>query len=63
MGLKMKTACEICGKEVPSDSGNAYICSSERTYCGADAQDSHYNSPRCGGELVHRPRESKKSSE
>ena len=63
MGLKMKTACEICGKELPSDSGDTYICSSERTYCGADAQKSHYNCPRCGGELLHRPRAPKKSSE
>ena len=63
MGLKMKNECETCGKEIPSDSGDVYICSSERTYCGADAQKSQYNCPRCGGELVRRPRAAKKEQE
>ena len=45
------------------DSGDVYICSSERTYCGADAQKSQYNCPRCGGELVRRPRAPKKEQE
>jgi hypothetical protein len=57
MGLRMKNECEKCGKQLPTDAGDAYICSSERTYCAEDAQDSHYNCPRCGGELVRRPRQ------
>jgi hypothetical protein len=56
MALNMKNECETCGKAVPPDSGDAYVCSSERTYCGACAQDTHYNCPKCGGELARRPR-------
>ena len=56
MGLKMKSKCELCGEQLATDAGGVYICSSERTYCGHCAQKSHYNCPRCGGELVRRPR-------
>jgi len=54
--MKMKSECEKCSKPLPPNSGNAYICASERTYCGACAAESDFNCPRCDGELVRRPR-------
>ena len=35
MSLEMRGACEKCGKALPHDSAEAYICSFECTWCGS----------------------------
>lgn len=56
MGLEMRSECELCGGQLTDDAGDAYICSSERTYCSECAERSGHSCPRCGGELARRPR-------
>ncbi|MBP6384750.1 MULTISPECIES: DUF1272 domain-containing protein [Aeromonas] len=55
--LELRSNCECCDKDLPADTGLAYICSFECTFC-ADCSE-HYlqlTCPNCGGELVRRPR-------
>lgn len=54
--LELMPNCECCDKDLPADTGLAYICSFECTFC-ADCSE-HYlqlTCPNCGGELVRRP--------
>jgi uncharacterized protein len=60
MALEMRAACEKCGKALPHDSANAYICSYECTWCGGCTEAMHRTCPNCGGELVQRPSRKKK---
>ena len=60
MALEMRGACEKCGKKLPHDSAEVYICSFECTWCGACAEAMSHACPNCGGELVRRPRRAKR---
>ena len=55
MGLELKPACERCGAALAPD-GDAEICSYECTFCVPCAAAVDHVCPKCGGELVHRPR-------
>jgi len=55
MHLEMKAQCGKCGNSLAPD-GEAYICSYECTLCPACAANVHGVCPKCGGELVIRPR-------
>jgi hypothetical protein len=55
MSLEMRERCEGCQAPVgPLDL--AFICSHECTFCPACAAGLAQRCPRCGGELVRRPR-------
>jgi len=54
MALEMKKVCEKCGVTL-TQSGVAYICSFECTYCANCAEQMNAVCPNCGGELVRRP--------
>ena len=54
--LQLRPCCECCGKDFPGDSGDAFICSFECTFCHACARDVlRGRCPNCGGELLQRP--------
>jgi len=55
MALEMKPKCERCDVELRAD-GEAFICVYECTYCPRCAAEMKHVCPRCGGELVPRPR-------
>ena len=55
MILEMKQRCDKCNA-VLSNEGEAYICSYECTYCAECALSFQNACPKCGGELVPRPR-------
>jgi two-component system, LytTR family, sensor kinase len=55
MTLQMKERCGKCMAALSHD-GEAYICSYECTYCGDCASNLQSVCPKCGGELVYRPR-------
>jgi two-component system LytT family sensor kinase len=50
----MKTNCEACGAAL-SPEADAYVCASDCTFCAA-CRLKQKVCPRCGGELVRRPR-------
>ncbi|MBK4717678.1 DUF1272 domain-containing protein [Azospirillum sp. YIM DDC1] len=54
--LALRPNCECCDRDLPPESGDAYICSFECTFCG-DCRDRLLKGfcPNCGGELVRRP--------
>ena len=54
--LALRPNCECCDRDLPPDSGDAYICSFECTFCG-DCRNRVLKGrcPNCGGELVRRP--------
>ena len=55
--LELRPSCECCDKDLPPDSGDAWICSFECTFCTTCVQTAlHGKCPNCGGELVVRPR-------
>jgi uncharacterized protein len=54
--LQMRPGCECCDKDLPPDSGEAWICSFECTFCAACSEAQAGVCPNCGGELVARPR-------
>jgi hypothetical protein len=57
--VQLRPNCECCDVDLPGDSGAAYICSFECTFCASCAQDKLAGKcPNCGGELVRRPRRS-----
>ena len=60
MSLEMRGACEKCGKTLLHDSAEVYICSFECTWCGACVEAMSHACPNCGGELLRRPRRSKR---
>jgi hypothetical protein len=56
MSLELRPNCECCDRDLPPDSGEAYICSFECTYCLACAsQKLGFICANCGGELTRRP--------
>ena len=56
MPLELRPNCECCDRDLPPDSGVAYICTFECTFC-ADCATKTLGlvCPNCGGELVRRP--------
>lgn len=55
--LQLRPNCECCDRDLAGDSGEAYICTYECTFCESCANDAlHGKCPNCGGELVRRPR-------
>ena len=61
MALEMREKWEKCGKALPHESPDAYICSYECTWCGSCTKAMHHTCPNCGGELVKRPQRRKKA--
>jgi hypothetical protein len=55
--LQLRPNCECCNRDLPGDSGDAWICSFECTFC-TDCVSGPLSGrcPNCGGELVRRPR-------
>ena len=54
--LEIKPSCERCQKSLPTDSGEAYICSFECTFCKDCVEGELQNScPNCGGNFESRP--------
>ena len=54
--LEIRPNCEVCDKNLPPFSTEAYICSYECTYCKACAENILHNvCPNCGGGLSPRP--------
>lgn len=55
--LSMRPNCECCGCDLSPETGRAFICSFECTYCEACATGTLGGAcPNCGGELALRPR-------
>jgi uncharacterized protein len=55
--LQLRPNCECCDRDLPGDSGDAWICSFECTFCTTCARETlKGRCPNCGGELVSRPR-------
>jgi hypothetical protein len=61
MGLELKSKCEKCGAAL-AQSGMAYICSYECTFCASCAEQMKFVCPNCEGELVRRPRRKETST-
>jgi biotin operon repressor len=59
LGLEMRGQCERCGSKLDAD-GVAYICSYECTFCESCARAHDLTCPNCAGELVLRPRRTKR---
>ena len=54
--LEIRPTCENCGKELPPDSDEAYICSFECTYCLTCVEEVLHNvCPNCTGGFTPRP--------
>jgi hypothetical protein len=52
----MRPDCEACGRALPPDAQEAWICSFECTFCSDCAQARLGGScPNCGGNLERRP--------
>lgn len=60
--LKMKGSCGKC-QSVLEQTGLAYICSYECTFCEPCSDSMKNVCPNCGGELVKRPSRVKKPAE
>jgi hypothetical protein len=57
--LQLRPNCECCDTDLAGDSGDAWICSFECTFCTNCANETLKGKcPNCGGELVRRPRRS-----
>ena len=55
--LQLRPNCECCDTDLPGDTGDAWICSFECTFCATCANETlRGKCPNCGGELVRRPR-------
>lgn len=55
--LQLRPNCERCNRDLPPQSGDAFICSFECTFCRTCAGTVLQGKcPNCGGELVVRPR-------
>lgn len=60
--LELRPNCEWCDKDLPPDSGEAYICTYECTYCAHCVENVlHGVCATCGGNLVSRPIRPKKN--
>ncbi|THI96182.1 DUF1272 domain-containing protein [Nocardioides sp.] len=54
--LELRPHCECCGRGLPPESEDAFICTFECTWCGDCARDRlHGVCPNCGGNLEPRP--------
>ena len=54
--LQLRPNCECCDADLPGDSGAAFICSFECTFCASCANEVlRGRCPNCQGELVRRP--------
>jgi hypothetical protein len=54
--LEMRPDCERCGKDLAPDSGGAFICSFECTFCAACVDGPLAGvCPNCGGNFEPRP--------
>ena len=54
--LELRPNCECCGRDLPPDSGDAFICSFECTFCRDCVQGALAGRcPNCGGDLQPRP--------
>jgi uncharacterized protein len=54
--LEMRASCERCGRTLPAEATDAFICSFECTFCSACAQGKLGDKcPNCGGILERRP--------
>lgn len=54
--MEMRPACERCGRVLPPDSTDAFVCSFECTWCRDCVEGPLAGAcPNCGGELVRRP--------
>jgi len=53
--LEMRPDCERCGVDLPAQTGGAFICSFECTFCAECAEALDDRCPNCGGELLDRP--------
>jgi uncharacterized protein YciI len=55
--LQLRPNCQCCDADLPGDSGEAFICSYECTFCRDCAANAlQGRCPNCGGELLRRPR-------
>jgi hypothetical protein len=55
--LQLRPNRECCDRDLPGESGDAWICSFECTFCTDCATGSlSGRCPNCAGELVRRPR-------
>ncbi len=60
--LELRPNCEMCGKDLPPQSGDALICTYECTYCADCAENVLHNvCINCGGNLAPRPIRPKQS--
>ena len=56
MSLDMCPDCQLCGRDLPPGSHEAWICSFECTFCTDCAQDRLGGiCPNCGGNFERRP--------
>ena len=54
--LELRPNSELCDKDLPPDSTNAYICSYECTFCSSCVEVVLKNvCPNCGGGFTPRP--------
>ena len=54
--LELRPNCECCDADLSADSGDAYICSFECTFCASCTESVLEGTcPNCGGNLVPRP--------
>ncbi|WP_455375018.1 DUF1272 domain-containing protein [Kaarinaea lacus] len=54
--LSLRPNCELCNKDLPPDSVEAYVCSYECTFCKPCVDTVLSNvCPNCGGGFVPRP--------
>ncbi len=58
--LEMRPDCERCGVDLPAETGGAFICSFECTFCAECTDALDELCPNCGGMLTDRPTRSKK---
>jgi uncharacterized protein len=55
--LQLRPGCECCDRDLPPDSGDAFICTYECTFCRECTEEKLKGTcPNCGGELLRRPR-------
>jgi hypothetical protein len=59
MALEMRKECERCNTAMKDDS-IAYICIYECTFCPECTDQMEHICPNCGGELVRRPRKTRR---
>lgn len=54
--LQMRPNCECCNADLAAESGEAWICSFECTFCTQCVEQKlHHRCPNCGGTFSKRP--------